>query len=33
MDVPYFIKEHLWMNAFDQVTHTKNLVEVDPPQS
>ena len=20
MDVPYFIKEHLWMSAFDEVT-------------
>ena len=30
--VPYFIKEHLWMSAFDKET-LKILVEVNPPQS
>ena len=30
MDVPYFIKEHLWMSAFDETTL---LVEINPPQS
>ena len=25
MDVPYFIKEPLWMNAFDEATHKKNF--------
>ena len=33
MDVPYFIKEHLWMNVFDEATLKKDLVEVNPPQS
>ena len=33
MNVPYFIKKHLWMNAFDEVFSKKCLVEVDPPQS
>ena len=23
MDIPYFIKEHLWMSASDEVTLTK----------
>ena len=32
MYVPYFIKEHLWMSAFDKET-LKILVEVNPPQS
>ena len=30
MDVPYFIKEHLWMSAFDEATL---LMEINPPQS
>ena len=33
MDVPYFIKEHLWMSAPDEATLKKNLVGVNPPQS
>ena len=33
MDVPYFIKEHLWMSASDEATLQKYLVEVNPPQS
>ena len=33
MDVPYFIKEHLWMSASDESTLKKNLVEVNPRQS
>ena len=23
MDIPYFIKEHLWISVFDEVTLTK----------
>ena len=33
MDVYYFIKEHLWMSAFDEATLKKVLVEVNPSQS
>ena len=33
MDVYYFIKEHLWMSAFDEEKKKKVLVEVNPPQS
>ena len=33
LDIPYFIKEHLWMSAFDEATLKKKLVEVNPPQS
>ena len=33
MDVPYFIKEKLWMSASDETTFKKNFVEVNPPQS
>ena len=33
MDVPYFIKEHLWMSASDEPTLKKNLIEVNPHQS
>ena len=28
MDVPYFIKEHLWMTASDEATLKKFLTEV-----
>ena len=28
MDVPYFIKEHLWMTASDEATLKKILTEV-----
>ena len=33
MNVPYFIKKYLWMNAFDEAFSKKYLVEVDPSQS
>ena len=33
MDVPYFIKEKLWMSASDETTFKKKFVEVNPPQS
>ena len=33
IDVPYLIKEHLGMSAFDEATIKKNLVEVSPHQS
>ena len=33
MDVPYFIKEHLWMRAFDEAIPKKVLVEINSPQS
>ena len=33
MDVPYFIKEHLWMNASDEATLKKILVKLNPPES
>ena len=32
MDIPYFIKEHLWMSVSDEATQ-KYLVEVNPPRS
>ena len=32
MDIPYFIKEHLWMSVSDEATQ-KFLVEVNPPRS
>ena len=31
IDVPYFIKKHLWMSVSDEATLTKNFVEVNPP--
>ena len=30
MDVPYFIKEHLWMNAFDEANTQKKFGESKP---
>ena len=33
MDVTYFIREHLWMNALDEAFSKKILVEVNLPQS
>ena len=32
MDIPYFIKEDLWMSVSDEATQ-KYLVEVNPPRS
>ena len=32
-DVPYFIKEHLWMDASDDAFSKKVLVKVNLPQS
>ena len=33
MNVPYFIKDHLWMSASDEATLKKNFGEINPPQS
>ena len=33
MDVTYFIREHLWMNALDEAFSKKILVEVNLHQS
>ena len=33
MDVPYFIKEHLWMSAFDEATVKNSFGVSNHPQS
>ena len=32
MDVPYFIKEHIWVKTSDEAISKKNLVELNPPK-